>query len=156
MVLRIIGATLTPFEDTFHGTPLFGYYSEAKEAKRAAINEWIRGSGAFDGVIDFDAATRDPGNPKHHYDLGNTYSEKGLSDQAVNEWENTVRLDPLYCPAHYALAMVANKNLDSAITIRRCQDYVACVTERSRNESVDQFNENVSRCKTLVKKLEME
>ena len=50
MVLRIIGATLTPFADTFHGTPLFGYYSEDKEAKRAAINEWIRTSGAFDGV----------------------------------------------------------------------------------------------------------
>jgi lysophospholipase L1-like esterase len=63
--LRIIGATLTPFEDTFHGTPLYGYYSEDKEAKRAAINDWIRTSGAFDGVIDFDALTRDPSDPKH-------------------------------------------------------------------------------------------
>src|SRR5918993_4341165 len=63
--MRIIGATLTPFEDTFRGTPFFGYYSEAKEAKRQAINAWIRTSGAFDGVIDFDAATRDPANPKH-------------------------------------------------------------------------------------------
>ncbi len=63
--MRIIGATLTPFEDAFHGHPLYGYYDEAKEAKRQAVNEWIRSSGAFDGVIDFDAATRDPGNPKH-------------------------------------------------------------------------------------------
>ncbi len=62
--LRIIGATLTPFEETFAGHPLYGYYSEEKEAKRQAVNEWIRTSGAFDGVIDFDAATRDPGNPK--------------------------------------------------------------------------------------------
>jgi lysophospholipase L1-like esterase len=62
--LRILGATLTPFEDTFHGTPLFGYYTPAKEEKREAINAFIRG-GAFDGVIDFDAATRDPANPKH-------------------------------------------------------------------------------------------
>jgi lysophospholipase L1-like esterase len=62
--LRILGATLTPFEDTFHGTPLFGYYSPAKEEKREAINAFIR-SGAFDGVIDFDAATRDPANPNH-------------------------------------------------------------------------------------------
>ena len=71
--LRIIGATLTPFEDTFHGNPLYGYYSEAKEAKRQAVNQWIRTSGAFDGVIDFDAATRDPNNPKHiraEYDSG--------------------------------------------------------------------------------------
>ena len=64
--LRIIGATLTPFEDTFHGTPLYGYYSEAKEAKRAAINQWIRTSGAFDGVIDFDAARPRPGQPEAH------------------------------------------------------------------------------------------
>jgi len=63
--IRIIGATLTPFEDTFHGNPLYGYYSEAKEAKRQAVNQWIRSSGAFDGVIDFDAATRDPNNSRH-------------------------------------------------------------------------------------------
>jgi lysophospholipase L1-like esterase len=63
--MRIIGATLTPFEDTFRGNPLFGYYTEAKEAKRQAVNQWIRTSGAFDGVIDFDAAVRDPQNPKH-------------------------------------------------------------------------------------------
>jgi lysophospholipase L1-like esterase len=71
--MRIIGATLTPFEDTFHGNPLFGYYDEEKEKKRQAVNEWIRKSGAFDGVIDFDAATRDPANPKHilaAYDSG--------------------------------------------------------------------------------------
>ncbi len=61
----ILGATLTPFEDTFHGNPLFGYYDEEKEAKRVAVNDWIRTSGAFDGVIDFDAMTRDPDNLKH-------------------------------------------------------------------------------------------
>ena len=61
----ILGATLTPFEDTFRGNPLFGYYDEAKEAKRQAVNQWIRTSGAFDGVIDFDAMTRDPDNPRH-------------------------------------------------------------------------------------------
>jgi lysophospholipase L1-like esterase len=63
--MRILGATLTPFEDTFRGNPLFGYYNEDKEAKRQAVNQWIRTSGEFDGVIDFDAATRDPNNPKH-------------------------------------------------------------------------------------------
>ena len=71
--LRIIGATLTPFEDTFHGTPLYGFYDEAKEAKREAVNNWIRTSGKFDGVIDFDAVTRDPADPKHikaEYDHG--------------------------------------------------------------------------------------
>ena len=63
--LRIMGATLTPFEDTFHGTPMFGYYSEDKEKVRQAVNTWIRESGTYDGVADFDAVVRDPANPKH-------------------------------------------------------------------------------------------
>ena len=58
--MRIIGATLTPFEDTFKGTPFEGYYNTEKEQKRQAVNEWIRSSVAFDGVIDFDAVARDP------------------------------------------------------------------------------------------------
>ncbi|NJO35138.1 MAG: SGNH/GDSL hydrolase family protein, partial [Rhodospirillales bacterium] len=62
--IRILGATLTPFEDTFEGQPLEGYYTEEKEAKRQAVNEWIRTSGAFDGVLDFDAVTRNPDSPK--------------------------------------------------------------------------------------------
>jgi lysophospholipase L1-like esterase len=86
--MRIIGATLTPFEDTFRGTPLYGYYSEAKEAKRAAINQWIRTSGAFDGVIDFDAATRDPANPKHiraEYDKGDHLHPNDTGYKAMAE-----------------------------------------------------------------------
>lgn len=56
---KAIGATLTPFE----GTDLPGYYSTEKEAVREAVNRWIRGGGAFDGIIDFDAAIRDPAHP---------------------------------------------------------------------------------------------
>ena len=63
--IRVLGATLTPFEDAFHGDPLSRYYNAAKEVKRCAVNQWIRRSGAFDGVIDFDAAIRDPNNLKH-------------------------------------------------------------------------------------------
>src|SRR5207249_8192607 len=55
--LRIIGATLTPFWGA-------AYYTEIGEAKRQAINEWIRTSKDYDGVIDFDKATRDPNDPK--------------------------------------------------------------------------------------------
>ena len=39
-----------------------GYYSPEKNARRQAINEFIRGGGA-DGVVDFEAAVRDPGHP---------------------------------------------------------------------------------------------
>jgi len=54
--LRIFGATLLPFQGA-------GYYTAAGEATREALNTWIRTSGAFDGVIDFDAVMRDPADP---------------------------------------------------------------------------------------------
>ncbi len=57
--LKIFGATLTPFE----GTVMKGYFTPEKEVKRKAVNEWIRASKAFDGVIDFDQAVRDPSHP---------------------------------------------------------------------------------------------
>jgi lysophospholipase L1-like esterase len=57
--LKIFGATLTPFE----GTPFKGYFTPEKEAKRKAINEWIRTGKAFDGAIDFEKAVRDPDHP---------------------------------------------------------------------------------------------
>ena len=55
--IRVAGATLTPYT----GAP---YFSEKGEVIREAVNNWIRTGGAFNAVIDFDAATRDPGNPK--------------------------------------------------------------------------------------------
>jgi lysophospholipase L1-like esterase len=57
--VKVIGSTMTPCE----GVDIPGYYSEAKEATRQAVNKWIRTSGAFDGVIDFDAVMRDPDHP---------------------------------------------------------------------------------------------
>src|SRR6185437_2270285 len=54
--LKIYGATLTPFDGA-------AYFSQEGEAKREAVNQWIRTSGAYDGVIDFDAVTRDPNAP---------------------------------------------------------------------------------------------
>jgi len=55
--IRVAGATLTPYTGA-------GYFSEKGEGIREAVNDWIRSSGAFNAVIDFDAATRDPENPK--------------------------------------------------------------------------------------------
>ena len=51
--IRVFGATLTPY----YGAD---YYSDDGEAVRQGVNQWIRSSGAFDAVIDFDAAVRDP------------------------------------------------------------------------------------------------
>ena len=57
--LAIYCGTLTPFE----GAALAGYYSPRGEAKRQAINSWIRTAGSCDATIDFDAALRDPARP---------------------------------------------------------------------------------------------
>jgi lysophospholipase L1-like esterase len=57
--LKVYGGTLTPFE----GTNFPGYFSAAGEAKRQAVNHWIRTSKAYDAVIDFDRVVRDPAQP---------------------------------------------------------------------------------------------
>jgi lysophospholipase L1-like esterase len=53
--LRVYGATITPYvgSDYYHPGPL-------SEADRQAVNQWIRASGHFDAVIDFDSVVRDP------------------------------------------------------------------------------------------------
>jgi lysophospholipase L1-like esterase len=58
--LKIYGATLTPFK----GTAFPGYFTPAGELKREEVNDWIRTAGAFDAVIDFDKAIRDPADPQ--------------------------------------------------------------------------------------------
>ena len=55
--ISVIGCTLTPYEGA-------GYSRPEGEAVRDAVNNWIRTSKAFDAVVDFEAATRDPQNPK--------------------------------------------------------------------------------------------
>jgi lysophospholipase L1-like esterase len=74
--LRIYGGTLTPFANA----------PEAREAERQALNQWIRSSGEYDGVIDFDAAVRDPANPRRMlpaYDSGDTLHPNSAGYQAM-------------------------------------------------------------------------
>ena len=54
--LRVYGATMLPFGGSFYDAP-------ERSAARQRLNDWIRRSRAFDAVIDFDAAMRDPANP---------------------------------------------------------------------------------------------
>jgi lysophospholipase L1-like esterase len=64
--LKIFGTTLLPFLGT-------GGYTAAREAARETVNAWIRTSGAFDAVIDFDALVRSPADPlsmRRAYDSG--------------------------------------------------------------------------------------
>jgi lysophospholipase L1-like esterase len=66
--LRILAGTILPFmgSDYYHPT-------EANEADRREVNHWLRTSGAFDGVVDFDQLMRDPAHPERLnpvYDYG--------------------------------------------------------------------------------------
>jgi lysophospholipase L1-like esterase len=68
--IKIFGATLTPFENE---TFLPGAWTPERERTRQAVNEWIREGGAFDAVVDFDLALRDPEHPARMlpiYDCG--------------------------------------------------------------------------------------
>ena len=57
--MLVFGGTITPFaNDTF------GFDTPTNRAARLVVNRWIRTSGAYDGVVDFDAALRDPADPE--------------------------------------------------------------------------------------------
>jgi lysophospholipase L1-like esterase len=56
--IRVYGATILPFGGSFYDSPVH-------ETARETVNTWIRTSGQFDKVIDFDAAMHDPQNPSH-------------------------------------------------------------------------------------------
>ncbi|MET7615847.1 SGNH/GDSL hydrolase family protein [Streptomyces sp. NPDC005408] len=53
--IKVIGATLTPIKGSF-------YDISDNEARRDAVNDWIRTSGEYDAVVDFDRAVSDPGD----------------------------------------------------------------------------------------------
>jgi lysophospholipase L1-like esterase len=77
--VRIFGATLLPYRGC-------GYYTAAGEAKREAVNGWIRTSGDFDGVIDFDEVMRDPADPLRlnpAYDSGDHLHPNDAGYQAM-------------------------------------------------------------------------
>jgi lysophospholipase L1-like esterase len=78
--IAVYGATLTPFD---RQPP-----SPSREAKRQAINTWIRTSGAYDGVIDFDLVTRDPTQPTRLlplYDSGDHLHPSDAGYRAMGE-----------------------------------------------------------------------
>lgn len=82
--VKVIAATLLPFA----GAPFPGFYSPEKEALRGALNQWIRTSGAFDGVIDMDAIARDPADPLHYakgLDAANHFAPSEAGEALIGE-----------------------------------------------------------------------
>ena len=79
--IKVICATLLPFSGA-------AYFTPEKEAIRVAVNDWIRTSGACDGVIDFDAITRDPADPtrlREDYDSGDHLHPSAAGFKAMGE-----------------------------------------------------------------------
>ncbi len=77
--IRVIGATIMPYAGSF-------YYTKDGDADREIVNHWIRTSGWFDGVIDFDAVMRDPKHPSHlspAYDFGDHLHPSPAGHQAM-------------------------------------------------------------------------
>lgn len=94
--VRIVGATLTPFEGALPDTPLDNYYHAEKDRLRQQINAWIRTSGEFDAVIDFDALARDPAHParlRPEFDSGDHLHP---GDQGNKAMADAVELDALF------------------------------------------------------------
>lgn len=79
--LLVYGATILPFGGS-------GYYSPLREQIRQTVNDWIRTSGEFDAVIDFDAALRDPDDPEklyYLYDSGDNLHPSAAGYQKMGE-----------------------------------------------------------------------
>lgn len=84
--IRIYGATLTPFEGA-------AYYTPEGEAKRQALNAWVRTSGTYDAVLDFDAVTRDPMQPGRLLPLYDSGDRLHPSDAGYEAMGNAIRLE---------------------------------------------------------------
>lgn len=86
--VKVIGATLPPYKGAM-------YYTEHGEAKRDALNHWIRTSGEFDAVVDMDRVLADPTDPDRlapAYDVGDHLHPNDAGYRAMAE---AVDLDEL-------------------------------------------------------------
>lgn len=86
--VRIVGATLLPFERALSGSPVEHYHAANKEALRQRLNQWIRDSGEFDAVLDLDARLRDPTHPLRllpAYDSGDHLHPGDAGNRAMAE-----------------------------------------------------------------------
>lgn len=81
--IPIFAATITPFSGNSTIQP---YSDPQREATRSRVNTWIRTSGVFDAVVDFDKILRDPHNPTQlnpAYNSGDYLHPNGAGYQAV-------------------------------------------------------------------------
>ncbi len=83
--IKVLGGTLTPFENE---TFLPGAWNPKREAERQAVNAWLRQTDAFDAIVDFDQALRDPDHPSRMrpmYDCGDHLHPSDLGYRAMGD-----------------------------------------------------------------------
>ena len=86
--IKVIGTTITPNK----GSTYPGFFTPANEIERQAVNQWVRTSGAYDGVIDFDAALRDPGDPERLLPVYASSDNTHPSDAGYQAMANAIDL----------------------------------------------------------------
>ena len=86
---RCHSGTLTPYENE---TFLPGASTPEREARRQAVNTWIRDGGAFDAVVDFDKALRDPAHPTRMLPIYDCGDHLHPSDRGYNAMGDAVDL----------------------------------------------------------------
>ncbi len=83
--IKVIGSTLTPFENE---TFLPGAWNPKREAIRQEVNEWVRKADAFNAIVDFDRALRDPDHPTRMlpvYDCGDHLHPSDVGYRAMGD-----------------------------------------------------------------------
>jgi lysophospholipase L1-like esterase len=94
--VRIVGATLPPFEGALRGTPFEGHFSPEKDKVRSAVNQWIRTAGAFDAVVDFDSLLRDPSRPSTILPAFDSGDHLHPGDAGYKAMADAIKLETLF------------------------------------------------------------
>ena len=110
--IKVIGATLTPFDGEAQSSR--GYFSPEKEKVRGAVNDWIRNGKAYDAVVDFDKAVRDPRSQNHilaAYDSGDSLHPSDAGYKAMAEAIDPAMFNEPEEPAHWMATWAASPSL---------------------------------------------
>ncbi|MET0307770.1 MAG: SGNH/GDSL hydrolase family protein [Sphingomonas sp.] len=79
--IKVIAMTILPYQGAMYATP-------DGEAMRVQVNDWIRGSGVFDAVVDMEKVVADPANPKRLADAlqgGDNLHPNGRGETVMGE-----------------------------------------------------------------------
>lgn len=100
--IRVIGATLLPFKGALNHTPFAAYYNADKDQLRQQLNHWIRHSGSFDAVVDFEHLMADPQQPLQLnpiFDSGDHLHPGDAGNKAMADAVDLTALLPAVFPA---------------------------------------------------------